>query len=130
MTAPVKPFAAAWTLWRDKGVGPVVDEKELRLWIARLECEESSWTNYEKLAALYTIKDHQGEQTEPQAAPVMYSAAPADAVEDYGDSDFLRAVSGKDPAKVWAILDELMGTLYVLNERIYNGVMRKIEDAK
>lgn len=103
----------------------MIDEKELRLWIARLECEESSWPNYEKLAALYTIQDHQGE--EPQITPVMYSATPAaDVVGDYGDSDFLQAVSGKDPASVWAVMDELMGTLYAVNERVYNSVMRKI----
>lgn len=103
----------------------MIDEKELRLWIARLECEESSWPNYEKLAALYTIQDHQTE--DPRNFPTMYSAAPADTVGDYGDSDFLRAVAGKEPAKVWAVMDELMGTLYAVNERVYNSVMRKIQ---
>ena len=47
-------------------------------------------------------------------------------METYGDSDFLQAVAGKDPAAVWEILDDLMDTLHVVNPRVYDGVMRKI----
>lgn len=111
----------------------MIDEKELRLWISRLETEESSWPNYEKLAILYIIQQRQ-KQTESDskviehfAQPSMYSAAPANPVAVYGDSDFLQAVSGKDPARVFAVMDELMDTLHIINERAYNGVMRKLE---
>lgn len=101
----------------------MIDRNEVQKWIARLECEESSWSNYEKLAALYTIQN-QHEHTDAQ--PVMYSYA-ADPVGDLGDSDFLRAVSGKDTDKAWAIMDELMDNLQIVNERVYNSVMRKLE---
>ena len=30
----------------------MIDDREVALWIKRLETEESSWSNYEKLAAL------------------------------------------------------------------------------
>ena len=40
----------------------MIDETELKLWIARLETEESSWPNYEKLAALYIIRNEHGGQ--------------------------------------------------------------------
>ena len=58
----------------------MVDDNEVKRWIARLETEESSWTNYEKLAVLYTIQNRQDNPA--QAAihvPVMYSKAPAQA---------------------------------------------------
>lgn len=104
----------------------MIDERELQLWIARLECEESSWSNYEKLAALYTIQDRQG-HTEEKAIPAMYSEASAPApVGVYGDSDFLRAVAENTPEKAWAAMDELMDTLKIVNERVYNSVMRKL----
>ena len=48
-------------------------------------------------------------------------------VGEYGDTDFLRAVAGKNPAKAWAVVDELMDTLRIVNERVYNSVMRKIQ---
>lgn len=105
---------------------------ELDAWIALLECEPSSWANYQKLATLYTIRDSQGTTTQHMAleAPVLYSRAAAPAVQEvghYGNSDFLLSVEGKDPEKIWRIIDELMDTLHVVNERVYHSVMRKIE---
>ena len=44
----------------------------------------------------------------------------------YGDSDFLHAVSGKDHAAAWSIMDELMEILRVVNPRAYESVLRKI----
>lgn len=78
------------------------------------------------LAAFYTIQDH----LYPQETG--YSYAPEKPTEedsgigDYGDSDFLQAIRGKDPASVWAVMDELMDTLSMVNHRVYDGVMRKI----
>lgn len=104
----------------------MVDERELQKWVARLECEDSSWSNYEKLATLYTIQNQQ-RRTAPQANPVMYSSAAApELVGDYGESDFLRAVSTKDAERAWSIMDELMDDLRIVNERVYNSVMRKL----
>lgn len=110
----------------------MIDENELKLWIARLETEESSWPNYQKLAALYIIQN-QNAPKEPEM-PMMYSSAPApvkayasETVGDYGDSDFLKAVSDMSPAKAWDVMDELMDSLKIVNERVYNGVMRKLQ---
>lgn len=109
----------------------MIDEKEVRTWINRLECEESSWGNYEKLAVLYAIQNRHDSSSIP-LTPKMYSSAPspllAEPVGDYGDSDFLRAVSGKAPEKAWAVMDELMDALVVTNERVYNEVMRKVRN--
>lgn len=102
----------------------MVDDREIKKWIARLETEDSSWSNYEKLAVLYTVLNQQGEET-ANHAPAMYSAAPAP-VEIYGDSEFLRAVSATDNDKAWAVMDELMDSLKIINERVYNSVMRKL----
>lgn len=64
------------------------------------------------------------------APPVSTETLPrysgADTVGDYGESDFLHAVQGKDPAAMWAVMDELMETLKMVNPRVYDGVMRKI----
>jgi hypothetical protein len=110
----------------------VVDENEVRLWISRLETEESSWPNYQKLAALYIIQN-QNAPKEPER-PMLYSASPApvktyasETVGRYGDSDFLQAVSGMAPARAWEVMDELMDSLKIVNERVYNSVMRKLE---
>ena len=105
----------------------MVDENEGKRWIARLETEESSWTNYERLAVLYAIRDQQS-GSRARAFPMAYSAAPAPVNgETYGDSDVLRAVADVSPDKAWEIMDELMDSLKIVNERVYNSVMRKLE---
>lgn len=88
------------------------------------------------LAACYTIRRELFEKSE-QLPAYSYAAPPvttetlprysgADTVGEYGDSDFLHAVQGKDPAMMWGVMDELMETLKMVNPRVYDGVMRKI----
>lgn len=113
----------------------MLDKAEIRAAIARLEFEESSYSNYAKLANLYTIRDKMQEEERGGRYINEYSAAPApvavqeQVVGDYGDSDFLLAVAGKDPERVWKIIDELMDSLAVVNIRVYDSVMRKIRNA-
>jgi len=109
----------------------MLDKAEIRKEIARLEYEESSYPNYAKLADLYVISDKMQEEERGARYVNEYSAAPApvsvqsETIGDYGDSDFLRAVAGKDPSKVWPIVDELMDTLALANRRVYDSVMRR-----
>ncbi len=114
----------------------MLDKAEIRKEIARLEYEESSYHNYAMLADLYVIRkqmqeDEQGSRGtrlhtySGDSAPIVQTEAPQ-AVGNYGDSDFLRAIEGKKPSTVWPIMDELMDTLAVVNERVYNSVMQKI----
>lgn len=85
-----------------------------------------------KLAAYYTILEHDRKLDRQEAVesyPPAYSYAPApepDTVSAYGDSDFLRAIRGKDSAAIWRILDDHMSGLQVVNERVYNSIMRRI----
>ena len=120
----------------------MLDAAEIRKEIARLEYEESDYKNYAKLADLYVIRQQMQEDEQGSRSMRLhaYSGAPTPAVQtaapqaedpqtvgSYGDSDFLRAVSGKDPAKVWLIMDELMDTLAIVNAKVYNSVMQKIK---
>ena len=112
----------------------MLDEAEIRKEIARLEYEESSYPNYAKLANLYVIRDKmQGAENARDKFVGDYSGAPAPVtaepptVGEYGDSEFLLAVAGKDQAKAWAVVDELMDTLAMVNSKVYNSVMQKIK---
>lgn len=112
----------------------MLDEAEIRKEIARLEYEESSYPNYAKLADLYVIRDKmQGAENDDSRYVGSYSGSPAPAsvepatVGEYGDSEFLLAVAGKSPEKAWAVVDELMDTLAMVNNKVYNSVMQKIK---
>lgn len=85
------------------------------------------------LAALYSIHDHVSDHA-AQYEPIVYSqaasplAAPVVSakLDIYGNSDFLRAVDGKESNEAWDVINELMDTLKVVNPRVYDDVMRKI----
>ena len=112
----------------------MLDEAEIRKEIARLEYEESSYPNYAKLANLYVIRDKmQGAENARDKFVGYYSGTPAPVsvepatVGEYGDSEFLLAVAGKSPEKAWAVVDELMDTLSLVNRKVYDSVLRKIK---
>lgn len=115
----------------------MLDKAEIRAAIAKLEFDESSYSNYAKLASLYVIRDKMQEEERADSGRYIsrYSGAPApstvsvdpETVGEYGDSEFLLAVAGKDPAKAWTVIDELMDTLAMVNSKVYNSVMQKIK---
>ena len=78
------------------------------------------------LAAFYTIQREMfGEENELSA----YSYAPApnrNIIEIRSDSEFARAVDGKETQEVMPILDELMTTLSIIEPKLYNAVMDKL----
>jgi hypothetical protein len=83
--------------------------------IAKLEDMDTTYSNCEKLAYLYIVRDHLTDK-----APTM--------TRSIGDtSDFLRATEGKSTADILSVMDELMETLKVVNEKVYNSVMLKIQ---
>lgn len=86
--------------------------------ILELERGDTCFSVCEKLASLYTVRDHlRGYQ----------AAAPA-AIDLDGSSDFLRAVNGKNPEAVLPIIDGLMDAVRVLHPGMYDSVMDKISE--
>ena len=103
--------------------------KEIEWAISELENQESSEGRYTLLAALYTCRNQMLGNTQPEPRIAAYSEAPRQEMEtlgQYGDSDFLRAATGKDPAKVLMVIDDLLDALQVVNRRAYDNVMRKL----
>lgn len=104
--------------------------KEVQAEIAMREGADLDRRTLQDLANLYIVQD----KLFPEE-PVYergYSSAPAprqpEALQDYGGSDFLQAVSGKSPASVWAVMDELMDDLRAVNPKVYESVMRKVRE--
>lgn len=89
------------------------------------ECEKgmNSYQNCQKLATLYSIYDHvYGEPVTPQ------KTVQEEVVDVYGDSDFLKAVAGKKAESVWPVIDELMATVNAIQPRLYEAVLRKLNE--
>ncbi len=62
-----------------------------------------------------------------KAPPMLYSAeaAPAKTVNSSG-SEFLRAVGNVNQDRAWEVMDELMDTLKIVNEKAYNSALKKL----
>ena len=85
-----------------------------------------------KLAAFYTIRREMfGEEKDVEPLPA-YSFAPAsqptEGIDYPGESEFARAINGRDQQEIWPVIDELMDTINVLQPRLYDAVMRKLQD--
>ena len=87
--------------------------------IDECECEPLTTANLERLANLYTIYNH------------LYSQPATMKKEKFAtssDSDFLKAVDGKSVDDIFAIIDELVETIQLIQPSLYYGLMAKIQD--
>lgn len=110
----------------------MITEKELREAIA--ECQGARNPNANtciKLAAFYTILNNLYPQTE--APQYSFSGIPDTepyVIEYGGQSDFADTIRGKDPDAVWAVMDEMMDAVSVLQPRLYDSCMQKLREAR
>ena len=100
---------------------------ELKAAIAECQGERNPNANTcIKLAAYYTILN------ELEGDPVPYSYAPApvatvnEMVGYYSETEFGKAVEGKDTSFILGLIDELMTVLQAIQPQLYNGVMRQL----
>ena len=89
------------------------------------------------LAAFYIIQDRLYPQQSDEASGYSF-AQPSEAaktpdfewrdhtVGEYGDSDFLRTIAGRDAEQCWKVMDDLMNTLWAINPRLYAGTIREL----
>lgn len=103
-------------------------QSELQDAIDELQNGSHTIQNCGKLASAYIVLDHisqdRGYSTEYKE-PVKAERI-TDNVGDYGDSEFLHVIKGKNAEDMWLLMDELMSTLTVLNPRLYDSVIDKI----
>lgn len=81
--------------------------------------------NCEKLASVYTVLDHLYPEDKIDKGYSFDSGT--EVIGDYGESEFLQAIKGRNLENVMPIIDELVATVQVLNPRLYASFMRKID---
>lgn len=79
-----------------------------------------------KLAAFYTIRKEMYGEEKDAGNSYSYAPAPVEAVTYSGESDFAKAIHGRESGDVWPVMEELMDTLQAIQPRLYNAVMRKL----
>lgn len=91
------------------------------------ECQQEPITSSKRgtLADLFIIYDHFFGQ--PMNVGYSYENRVENTIQTKGDTEFLLTVNGKDTEKVMAILDELMEATKVLQPRIYDQVIERVQ---
>lgn len=97
----------------------MLSEEEVTAAIEECEKKVKTYGDCEKLATFYTIRDH-------MTAHDARAGEVRETIGEYGDTDFLRGVAGKDAAEAWLLMDEVMTTLSLLAPRLYNGIIAKL----
>lgn len=97
---------------------------ELLTAIEELERAPATYQNAEKLATFYLLYDHLFSITEP-----VQRIEPTEEViiADYGTSEFLQAITGKQAEATWLVIDELLNAVNVLQPRLYRATLDKIK---
>ena len=104
----------------------MIRENDVREAIAEMQGQKNPNANTcIKLAAYYTILDHLTDK-EPRYSEMSSYSAGESAIEYEGESDFAKAIRGRNPGDIWPVMDELMTTIQVIHPRLYNGVMAKL----
>lgn len=84
-----------------------------------------------KLASFLTIQREMFGETQADPSSYSFAMEPTGQVEttiEYeSDTEFSKAVHGRDAREIWSIVDEAMDALQVLNPQLYKSIMRKIE---
>ena len=102
---------------------------DLKAAIAECEGERNPNANTcMKLSAYYILlREKQGK---PDTSG--YSSAPAPSVSEtvdyYSDTEFGQLVQDKPIKDVMSVMDELISVLSAIQPRLYNGVMRKLNE--
>lgn len=93
--------------------------------IDELENSPATYQNAEKLATFYLLYDHLYIQKEPlqRVEPTREVT-----INRYGDSEFLQVITDRKAEDIWRIMDELMGTLEMLQPRLYQATIDKIKE--
>ena len=107
----------------------MITERDLQDAIAECQGERHPTANTcIKLAAYFTIYDHlyPKEIKKEEVSQTIFQTVDEDIIGDYGDSEFYRTIKGRKAEEVWAVMDELMETIQVINPKLYDGVMRQL----
>ena len=99
-------------------------KKELLEAIDELEASPATYQNAEKLATFYSLYDHLYIEKEPMN---RIESVREVTIDRYGDSEFLEAITDRNPEDIWMVMDELMSTLQALNPRLYQATLDRIK---
>ena len=90
-----------------------------------LEKNPATFQNCQKLATFYLLYDHLYGNSRPD---ISQESVPVPVLDEYGQSEFLTMISGRNPEKVFPVLDELMQSVKILQPRLYDATLTSLSN--
>jgi len=86
--------------------------------------------NCERLAAIYTVLDHLYDEEPKLDMGYSYDnkVEAETIVGTYGNSEFLKIITGKPAKDVWRLMDELVEAVSVFNPRLMDNFIDKLHN--
>ena len=103
----------------------MITKRDLQEAIEEYKKAPATFANCEKLATYCTLYHYLYSDTQEVTKVEKITEV---VIDTEGESEFLRMIRGEDPRRIWAIMDELMQTIKLINPRLYDGVINKIEE--
>lgn len=104
----------------------MIREEDLQEAIAECQGERNpDARTCRNLAAFYIIQDHIRKKEDTRSIESGYSYASAP-IEYQSNSEFFRYASNMDINDILALFDEVMDTLAIVNPRLYDSIIRKL----
>ncbi len=105
----------------------MISKRDLEEAIQECESLPATYQSCAKLATFYNVYDHlYSEQNRSAEQQRENDIAAQTVIYNPGDSEFCRLTNGKDAAKVWNIIEELIQTIELVNPRLHTAVMMKL----
>lgn len=91
--------------------------------IDELEDAAPTFENCQKMATFYTLLNalYRSREETPKQEPTR-----EELIGYHGDSEFLETLEGFPANEAWAIMDELMEAVQVLQPKLYASVLRRL----
>lgn len=103
----------------------MITKKDLQKAIEECKNAPATFANCEKLATYCILYDHlYTERDDTQKVEKITEIV----IDTDGESEFLQVIRGENADRIWSIMDELMRTIRVINPKLYDGVINKIEE--
>ena len=82
-----------------------------------------------KLASYYIILREEYGDKLPDNQSYSFNAAPEPVKEEYhSETEFGQLIQDKSTSSVYAVIDELLSVIRVIQPQLYNGVVRKLRE--
>ena len=103
----------------------MITRRDLEITVQELENTPPTYQSCAKLADLYIILDHLPGYSETQkvARQETHKVAHRET-----ESEFMKRIEGKDMDAVLGVIDELIEATEILNPRLYENVMMRIDE--